>query len=116
MSGQAPKVRQLQRLKEREHPDRDDPRIQRSCLEKKKFRTKQLARDAASRATKKYEVKTSWYYCRHCRNFHLATVRVPPEQVPTPKVEVIEVEHPIAPEPLLRSLADCRVKKLVKRA
>lgn len=104
------KVRLLQRIRQREHPDIDDPRVQRSCIQKKKYRSKVLARDAASRATKKYEVEARFYYCLHCRQFHLTTVRA--VSVPEPEVEI---EHPSAPERLLQSLVNTKIKRLVRR-
>lgn len=107
------KVRALQRARERDKPDFTDPKVHKACLKKVIYPSKRIARDEAKRLMKLFGAPYKAYHCRYFTGHYHLTSRVLTVGV-EPELEV-EIAHPSAPERLLQSLADTKVRRLVKR-
>lgn len=108
------KVRALQRARDREKPDFTDPKVHKACLKKVIYPTKRVARDEAKRLMKQFGTPYKAYHCRYFTGHYHLTSRVLTTEV-EPELE-IEIAHPSAPERLLQSLVDTKIKRLMRRA
>ena len=50
-----------------------------NCVNKKRYETKNQARNAASRFVKKFGWECEFYSCPHCKDYHLTTGGAPEE-------------------------------------
>lgn len=105
------KLRAIQRR--RSDIDFEDPKVYKACLGKRVYRTKRIARDEAKRLMKQYGTPYKGYHCRYYDHWHLTTRILTVEVEPEPEVEIA---HPSAPERLLQSLVDTKIKRLMRRA